>query len=900
MGFFTDLLGGPGKTREFGGGFDKAIKPYAEEGLTDLQSIYRGGPRVFQGQRVEGFDPLQTQAQEGLINLLGTTDPYTQRQQDLLESSIAGIGGYEAGLGRAEGSLGRSVGFLEDFSRGLGRAEASMGKTGELLTGFETGLGRTEESLGRSLGFLEDFRGQAGEAQRRLEGVEPGLTRTEALLAESAQRQRDAARGVGLGELDVDRYRSDYMTAVADPALADVERQLQMDLRKLGAQESQYGQGRGSRGAILEAELRGAAGRSRADILGQVGKEAYQSALDTAQRQQAAQYGADVSDIDRQARAAAALAGLGQAEQAAAIGGRGAVASMYGDVAGRSLAGAGQAGDITRQLAGITGQRLAGVGQADALTSQLAGMAGQRLGAAGQATGISGQALDVARAGGAIPGMYSDIAGQFGGLGESAFGRRRTELETLGGVGTDRRTLAQQRTLADMAKFAEEDPFGFTQRYLQTIYAAPTRQTQYSQDPSTFQEVMGLGSLAGSFFGGKAEGGKVHKDMGGAILKMLMSSGGGKKKTTTEDIDKVMDSVGPTILNEGGGILSKMKSMYNKTSFSNDMTKEEEEEIKDIEDFSDKNFGTDYASERESGEKKGITPANAMASVGSKQIKADDSVMFSKQRAARQALGMRQNGGGIASLQVGGVPSTIEDLQKGLRNPAVLNQVRQQMNSANVSPIMPRPNIEAQNSNEPNAFQRILSGVGSGLRSIGSGIKTGAEYYANNLDPFGPAGANLTRAERIQVGLGILAAQPTLGESPLTTTARGALGAIGQLPEDTSPITLRVSPVPSSEYEVIDKAVLELQSTGSKLNADVRVKFRRESEAEAINKVKAGIISNDPASYRREVLDIYRKKVEDVFGNPDNSKVNKNSAINSKGSTSSAFTQLSNPKPVKE
>ena len=443
-----------------------------------------------------------------------------------------------------------------------------------------------------------------------------------------------------------------------------------------------------------------------------------------------------------------------------------------------------------------------------------------------------------------------------------------------------------------MAKFREEDPFGFTQRYLQTIYAAPTRQTQYSQDPSTFQELMGIGSLAGSFFG-KKEGGVVNKDMGGAILKMLMSSGGGKKKTTPEDIDKVMDSVGPTILNEGGGILSKIKSMYNKTSFSNDMTKEEEDEIKDIEDFSDETFGTDYASERESGSNKGITPANAMASVGSKQIKADDSVMFAKQRAARQALGMRQNGGGIASLQVGGVPSTIADLQKGLRNPAVLNQVRQQMNSGNVPTPMPRSSIEAQNSNQPNAFQRILSGVSGGLQSIGSGIKTGAEYYANNLDPFGPAGANLTRAERIQVGLGILAAQPTLGESPLTTTARGALGAIGQLPEDDAAITLRTSPVPSSEYEDIDKGVLGLQGVESKVGADIRVGLRRESETEAINKIKTGTLSNDPASYRTEVLRIYKKKVNDVFGKKapvDNSSTGQQ--IQSKGSASSAFTKI--------
>jgi hypothetical protein len=908
MGLLTDLFGGPGKTREFGGGFDPAVKPYLEEGLDALQAAYRQGPRVFEGERVVGFDPLQTQAQEGIVGLVGTTDPYTQRQQQLLEQGITGLQGVESRLSAAEQGLGRGASFLEDFTRGVGRAEESIGASRDLLSQFQTGLGRTEESLGRGLGFLEDFRSQAGEAQRRLEGVEPGLSRSEALLAESARRQREAARGVGLGELDIDKYRSDYMTAVADPALADVERQLQMDLRELGAQEAKYGQGRGSRGAILEAELRGAAGRSRADILGQVGKEAYQSALDTAKQQQAAQYGADVSDIDREARAAAALSGLGQAEQAAAIGGRGALAGMFGDVAGRSLAGAAQAGDITRQLGDITRQRLAAVGQSDALTSQLAGLAGQQLGAAGQAAGLTGQALDVARASGMIPSMYTDIAGQFGGLGESAFGRRRTELEALRGVGEERRTLDQQRAMAEMAAFREADPFGFAQQFLGTVYGAPTRQTQYSQDPSTFQEIMGIGTLAAPFF------------------------------------------------KEGGGILSKIKSFYNKARGGTDVfSAEEEAEIRDIENFSDENFGTDYASERKT-RRGGVTPAEAMAAVEPRRINADDSAMFAKQAAARQALAMRAPGGGISDYEKRRQErrkrreedgsSILNFLRENILGPKLLNpgdkktqdsknkkQTKQNPAPApapapalRMEPPMPRPAFSPMpdatpsstssstpqgtgQQNKDSILDRILSGVGSGLQSIGSGIRTGAEYYAQNLDPFGPAGANLSREERIRVGLGILAAQPTLGESPLTTTSRGALAAISDLPEeDTDTFTARTSPVSTAEYEGVDRGILTLKGVDTKAAAAERLKMRRDSEKEVLAMVYSDppLVNNDPLSIRSKILDIYEAKVQKRFGKKENDPVDpagsddtpsaNQSKIKSKGSATNAL----NPARIKQ
>ena len=63
MGFFTDLLGGPGDVTEMGGGFDPALKPYLEEGLGGLQDAYQAGPNVFEGDRVADFDPAQLLAQ---------------------------------------------------------------------------------------------------------------------------------------------------------------------------------------------------------------------------------------------------------------------------------------------------------------------------------------------------------------------------------------------------------------------------------------------------------------------------------------------------------------------------------------------------------------------------------------------------------------------------------------------------------------------------------------------------------------------------------------------------------------------------------------------------------------------------------------------------------------------
>ena len=426
-----------------------------------------------------------------------------------------------------------------------------------------------------------------------------------------------------------------------------------------------------------------------------------------------------------------------------------------------------------------------------------------RGGAAGElALGLAGiegtlQERSIAQAGAErdrqarLPSQLAALAQQGLQIGQEGFAEQIERTGLQAGVGAERRGLEQQRIAAEMAKFGEYDPFTFAQQYLSTVYGAPTRQTQYTQEPSTFQEIVGLGSVIGGFMN---QGGAVRKNAGGPLLQLIMTSGGGKD-VTLDDVDSAMASVGSANYENGGGILSRFtepfRRAYNNTTGGEGIfSKEEEDEIREIEDFSDEMFGTDYASEREQKKKKNINPSQAMASVGSKTITPNDSIMFAKQRAARQALGMLKNGGGIASLQTGSSPSL-----KGGSNPYVPSNVP--TNVAEMEAGMERIQRQRQLPDEPNAFQRILSGVGSGLRSIGSGIKTGAEYYAENLDPFGPAGANLSKEERIRVGLGILAAQPQLGESPLMTTARGALMGFASVDDlDDGTTTLRTAAVP--------------------------------------------------------------------------------------------------------
>jgi hypothetical protein len=619
MGFFTDLLGGSGDVTEMGGGFDPALKPYLEEGLGGLQDAYRAGPRVYQGQRVAGFDPAQLQSQASFL-ALGAGQP------DYFNTALAGL--QEA----------------TDFQRGAARAMTS------------------------------------DEIQQQRELFEP-----------AAERERLAS------QLAFER------------SLRDI------DVASGGA------------GA-------GAMQGSRADIL------------------------------------------------------RGGAA---GELA---LAEAGLQSSITeRAIAAAEAQRAREVGAASGLAS------------------LTGQAL---------------------GVGQAGFGEQLQRAGVTGQVGSERQALAQREIGAEMAKFGEADPFSFAQNYLSTIYGAPTRATQYSQDPSTFQEVMGLGTLAAGFMN---QGGQLKRlSDGGGIANLALGSqpkgryvssitpvGYAKDGTPIYDQSQMNKAqpamfvpddsssamapspssttlrVGPTKEAAaamqppvGGPLRQEQMSMEQKAQQERqEITQQQLDEsatfVKQQEGFDEakKEFERREAGEdKEKDTDKGKKIAQAFSDAGQMtQTKtfgnADNSQMFARQGEARQRLAQmlrRNTGGGIASLAEGG--EVIE---------------------------------------EQSTFDKILGGVTSGLKSIGSGVATAGKFYANEIDPFGPAGMNLSKAERIRVGLGILSAQPTLGESPLGTISRGALGALQQTDvvdaqrakQDAA--TAKANRIGASDFNAIRKAAAE-------------------------------------------------------------------------------------------
>jgi len=544
MGFFSDLLGGPGKVREYGGGFDKAIKPYAEEGLGALQEQFQAGPRVFRGERVAGF-----------------TDPQLAAQTSLLALSTAQPDYYKTALGGIEEAMGMQR---------------------------EAAAGITSEDIAAQRQLLEPM----GEAQR---------------LA-----QRQAFEGA---------------------------------LRDIGA-----GAGGAGVGALTGA---------RADIL------------------------------------------------------RG-----------------GAAGEFAVGMAGIEGQL-----QQQALRQAEADRARQASGAAGLAR-LTGQQL---------------------GIGRQGFGEQLQRIGLGADVGREQRALEQQRIMAEMQEFKEDDPFKFAQQYLQTIYAAPTQETTRTQDPSTFQEVMGIASLF-------KEGGHVNRNVGGMPQASLadMAKAAGMSEADFEQMEM------------------------------------------DIDEADELNAKIDKPP-REPREKAGGL-AEAM---GSTNLGRTGTVNSPQQLAAMQALAQMtglKSGGGISALATGG--RTVDEIKKDIekfvpkinrgltdKEQKAFNVLRDELQQANQKPVpkpMPSPTtpsptplqrvrqemrampMATQPTPPPSAIDRIMSGVGSGLRSLGSGIQAGFGFYKEKLDPF----RGYSDEERRRIGMSILATTPQLGESGLATVFRGAVPAV--------------------------------------------------------------------------------------------------------------------------
>ncbi len=220
-----------------------------------------------------------------------------------------------------------------------------------------------------------------------------------------------------------------------------------------------------------------------------------------------------------------------------------------------------------------------------------------------------------------LPSQLAALAQQGLQVGQEGYAEQAERIGLQAGVGAERRGLEQQRIGAEMAKFAEADPFKYTQQYLQTAFGTPTLPTQIYQPQSTAQSILGGITAVSGFMN---QGGPINS------------------------------------LAEGGSIFSKEEE---------DAIKEIEEYAKEMKETEAKEKKKTEAKERlKEGVKKGISGLAEASDVlnpnqllGTQQGRSTQISMQQDARArARQRLGMF-NEGGVVNKEEGGFISRIMD-----------------------------------------------------------------------------------------------------------------------------------------------------------------------------------------------------------------------------------------------
>jgi hypothetical protein len=283
-----------------------------------------------------------------------------------------------------------------------------------------------------------------------------------------------------------------------------------------------------------------------------------------------------------------------------------------------------------------------------------------------------------------LPSALAALAQQGLQVGQEGFAEQIERTGLQAGVGAERRGLEQQRIAAEMAKFAEADPFKYTQQYLGTVFGTPTLPTQIYQPQSTAQSILG----------------------GLTAVSGFLNKGGGISS-----------------LAEGGSIFSK----------------EEEDEIKDIEDFSDEEFGTEYGKERRGAERREKIKKGLQSLAKNADALTPKSQMLGQQQGRSQQVALQQAARermmrGLGTYNEGG---TVNKKDGGILT---------------------------------DTLNRIIKGVQSGYQAV-KNIEYDPETESlGKYDPF----AGMDKTERLRIGLAMMSQMPALGQGPLQAAAAGA------------------------------------------------------------------------------------------------------------------------------
>jgi len=531
-----------------------AYQPYTTQGLAAMRAGEEAARTTGLGGIQEAFGTTRT-AQLGLDEALraaraqqGIPETYQQAAQDVLRGATQL--GYETGDVAAQ-NYARAAQQAADIAAAT-RGDIDR-STQQAYNIADVGRSDYAKAAQQAADIAAATRGDIGRSTQQAYNI-ADVARAD--LGRAAQYGRQGTQlgyeylggtGQEFSPTAIASYMNPYEQQVVEQAMQDIRREGDIREQGLRAQAASVGAFGGSRQAVAESELARNVLEQQARTSGQLRMSGYQQASQQAQqafeqakqRQQAqaqlaSQIGRSGADVGLQA----AIAGSEQSLKAAGLGQQGAVAAGQQGLTASELAGrmaeagaqtglqatglgqqaalaAGQQGLTASGLAGRmaeagaqTGLQAAGLGQQSAAQlgqlglqyGQLGQSDVQQLANIAQARAQMGQGLgSLAQAGGQLGAQLSSMGLQQAGLGQLQQQLNLGDVRALEAMGA--RDQALQQAILDATRQSNMQLYQMPYQqysFLSDIYkGTPSSQqvTQISQtqDPSTFQQIAGLG-----------------------------------------------------------------------------------------------------------------------------------------------------------------------------------------------------------------------------------------------------------------------------------------------------------------------------------------------------------------------------------------------------------------------
>jgi len=494
------------------------MQPYVADVLSRGQELSYQPYTPYKDQRIAGFTPGQTAAQQGILGLQ-PAGQFNTATQFATQAGLAGLGAYQPAPNVQAPQLSQyTMGPAQEVSSRMVRAPQ--------MTAAQTGFAPN----------LQTF---------QMEGPER-------VAAERASTDSFVQPGVA------SQYMSPYMQNVVDvqkqEAIRDAQK-AQLGQNLGAARQGTYG---GARQALLQGERERALGQQ----LGQIQATGSQAAYDAAQRQFEAEQGrglqAQQTNIQSQLQAALSnqQAGqqVGQQNLAARLGVQ-ELGTRTGLESALANLNTQQQANVQNQAAKLQAQ---GMNQEQALRAALANQqAGltigqqnlsallgvQELGAQqGMQAGLANQQaeLEARRLGLTGAGMGLEAAQALGGLGSAQQAAELQRYGAISGAGAEQQALNQQQLDMRYQDFLRQQqyPMQQLQQYASLLGGVPspgpsTVTSTYSQPASLASQLAGLGMAGYGAYKtfNSAEGGEIKAYNNGGLVAL---AGGGSADDTPE------------------------------------------------------------------------------------------------------------------------------------------------------------------------------------------------------------------------------------------------------------------------------------------------------------------------------------------------------------------------------